>query len=185
MYRDNDQRNFARTLRNQSTSPEKRLWHFLRAQKLRGYKFRRQSAIGSYIVDFVCFSAKLIVELDGPQNLQPDSVEHDQRRDNWLAARGFHLIRFRNQELDENIHAVVDAIERVLAELATRAGNSPLPQPSPPRGGNPTTVDEVGGILNKGVGTREERAESVNISGPLPVPGRVREGHRQQIQSGG
>src|SRR6185295_16118021 len=117
MYRDKAQRDFARTLRNNSTPAEKRLWHFLRAQKLGGHKFRRQAAIGSYIVDFVCFAAKLIVELDGPQHLEPAAVEYDKGRTNWLSSRGFHILRFRNQELDENIHAVVDTIAGALAEL--------------------------------------------------------------------
>jgi very-short-patch-repair endonuclease len=116
MYRDHEQRDFARGLRNQPTDAERRLWHFLRAEKLRGYKFRRQAAIGSYVVDFVCFSAKLIVELDGPQHLEPDAVRHDERRANWLGSRGFRVLRFRNQELDESIHAVVDAIERAVME---------------------------------------------------------------------
>jgi very-short-patch-repair endonuclease len=127
MYRDNKQREFARALRNQPTDAEGRLWYFLRAQKLRGRKFRRQAAIGAYVVDFVCFTDKLIVELDGPQHLEPDAVNHDKRRTAWLAARGFHIIRFRNQELDENIRAVMDAIERAIDELETRAQNPPSP----------------------------------------------------------
>ena len=67
MYRNQDQRDFARQLRNDATPAEKRLWHFLRAGKL-GVKFRRQAAIGTYMVDFVCFWRRLIVELDGPQH---------------------------------------------------------------------------------------------------------------------
>src|SRR5258705_11420910 len=120
MYRDNDQREFARALRNQPTDAERRLWHFLSAQKLRGQKFRRQAAIGPYVVDFVCFADKLIVELDGPQHLDPEAARHDERRTDWLAARGFRVVRFRNQELDENIRAVVDAIGRALDELEGR-----------------------------------------------------------------
>jgi len=139
MYRDNAQRDFARTLRNKPTPPEKRLWHFLRAQKLRGYKFRRQAAIGSYIVDFDCFATKLIVELDGPQHLEPEAAEYDKRRFDWLSNRGFHVLRFRNQELDENIHAVVEAIEGALAELQVSAGS---PLPNPPRRGDGAKPDE-------------------------------------------
>jgi very-short-patch-repair endonuclease len=127
MYRDNDQREFARALRNQSTDAEKRLWHFLRAGQLRGRKFRRQAAVGAYVVDFVCFADKLIVELDGPQHLEPEAAQHDQRRTNWLASRGFRVVRFRNQELDENIRAVVDAIGRAVDELAALAKNPPSP----------------------------------------------------------
>jgi very-short-patch-repair endonuclease len=87
MYRDHNQRQFARALRNQPTDAERRLWQFLRAQQLRGRKFRRQSAIGPYVVDFVCFADKLIVELDGPQHLDSTAVEHDKRRTKWLTAR--------------------------------------------------------------------------------------------------
>lgn len=101
MYCDQDQRDFARTLRNEPSPAEKRLWHLLCAQKLQHYKFRRQAAIGTYIVDFVCFSMKLIVKLDGPQHLEPAAIEHDARRTKWLAARGYRVVRFRNQELEK------------------------------------------------------------------------------------
>ena len=90
-----------------------RLWWFLRAGKL-GVKFRRQAALGAYIVDFVCFSHDLIVELDGPQHLDAAAMEYDVRRSAWLALRGFRVIRFRNQMLDENIWQVVEEIQRVL-----------------------------------------------------------------------
>ena len=76
MYRDQEQRDFARQLRNSPTAPEKQLWYFLRAERL-GVKFRRQAAIGAYIVDFVCFSHRLIVELDGPQHLEAAALEYD------------------------------------------------------------------------------------------------------------
>jgi very-short-patch-repair endonuclease len=127
MYRDHDQRDFVRELRNQPAAAEKRLWHFLRAEKFRGYKFRRQAAIGSYVVDFVCFSARLIVELDGPQHLEPDVARHDERRASWLRSRGYRLMRYRNQELDENIHGVVDAIAGALTELAKTPPSPALP----------------------------------------------------------
>jgi very-short-patch-repair endonuclease len=127
MYPENNQREFARALRNQPSDAERRLWHFLRAQKLRGRKFRRQGAIGPYVVDFVCFEYKLVVELDGPQHLESEAVEHDKRRTNWLTTRGFRVVRFRNQELDENIRAVVDAIGWAIDELEALAQNPPSP----------------------------------------------------------
>jgi very-short-patch-repair endonuclease len=111
MYRDANQRGFTREPRNSPTSAEARLWHFLKAGKL-GVKCRRQAAIGAYVVDFVSFSHKLIIELDGPQHLAPEALEYDDRRTNWLASEGFHIIRFRNQELDDNIHGVVGTIAR-------------------------------------------------------------------------
>jgi very-short-patch-repair endonuclease len=97
MYRDQEQRDFARRLRNEPTEAEKRLWQFLRAELL-GVKFRRQAVIGAYIVDFVSLSQKLIVELDGPQHLAAEARAYDVRRTEWLESRGFQVIRFRNQE---------------------------------------------------------------------------------------
>jgi 5-methyltetrahydrofolate--homocysteine methyltransferase len=141
MYPDNDERDFSRALRNQPTDAEKRLWHFLRAQQLRGRKIHRQAAIGPYVVDLVCFGDKLIVELDGPQHLDPEAVEHDERRATWLTARGFHIIRFRNQELDENIQAVVDAIARAIDEIGGTRPNPPSPA-LPAEGREPDERDE-------------------------------------------
>jgi very-short-patch-repair endonuclease len=126
MYRDNDQRNFARNLRNQPTAAEARLWQLLRASQLIGHKFRRQAALGPYIVDFICFAKKLIIELDGPQH-QVDQADHDARRTAWLTSLGYQVLRFRNHELDENLPAVV---ERIATALANAKPNAPHP-PSP------------------------------------------------------
>jgi very-short-patch-repair endonuclease len=122
MYRNQNQRDFARQLRNEATPAENRLWHFLKSNKL-GVKFRRQAAIGAYIVDFVCFSHRLIVELDGPQHV--DDQDRDARRAAWLASRGFQVIRFRNQVLDEEIGPVVEEIKRALNESCPQVAPSP------------------------------------------------------------
>jgi len=132
MYRDQEQRDFARQLRNNATPAEKRLWYFLRAGK-QGVKFRRQAAIGGYIVDFVCFTHRLIVELDGPQHVAEKGQVHDACRTAWLASRGFRVIRFRNQALDEDIWGAVDEIKRALGDCESR-GEQPPPRPSPRRG---------------------------------------------------
>jgi len=135
LYRDQEQRDFARDLRNQPTDAEKRLWHFLRAGKL-GVKFRRQAAIGAYIADFVCFSRPLIVELDGPQHVVDEGKERDARRTAWLNSRGFRVIRFRNQALDEDIWGVVEEIKRALGECELKMGQPPSPNP-PAEGSEP------------------------------------------------
>ena len=121
MYRDEQQRRRARELRNFATDAERHLWRHLRAEQSRSHKFRRQAAIGAYIVDFVCFSQKLIVELDGPQHLDPAAAEYDERRTAWLNSQGFRVLRFRNQQLDEDMQSVLDAIAVGL--------ESPLPNP--------------------------------------------------------
>jgi very-short-patch-repair endonuclease len=150
MYRDGEQRDFARQLRNHLTPAETRLWHFLRAGKL-GVKFRRQAAIGAYLADFVCFSHRLIVELDGPQHLEDEAKDHDARRTAWLASQGFRVIRFRNQVLDEDIWMVVEEIGRALQECDLPESSTP-PQPSPSRGGS-----------RKNMGRRLPRQDSEKI----------------------
>jgi len=117
MYHNKSQRDFARTLRNQPTEAEKRLWRLFRAQQLCGAKFRRQAAgtircgwSSPYTVDFVCFWHKLIIELDGPQHIDPPAADYDARRTQWLSSRGYQVMRFRNHELDENNQAVMDAL---------------------------------------------------------------------------
>ena len=122
MYRDDEQREFARVLRNQPTDAERRLWPFLRAQQLRGRKFRRQAAIGPLVVVFVCFADKLVVELDGPPHLEAEAARYDARRSEWLGERGFRVVRFRNQELDEDVRGVVEAIGRVIDEIERARG---------------------------------------------------------------
>jgi very-short-patch-repair endonuclease len=122
MYRNHNQRDFSRALRNTATDAEKHLWQFLRAEQIRGHKFRRQAAIGAYIVDFACFPRKLVIELDGPQHLEPSATQQDADRDAWLTTQGYRILRFRNQQLDNNIQAVLKDIERALEK-------SPLPNP--------------------------------------------------------
>ena len=121
MYRNEQQRDFARMLRNEATPAEVRLWYFLKGHKL-GVKFRRQFPLGAYIVDFVCLSHRLIVELDGPQHLAVANKTHDDRRTAWLASQEFRVIRFRNQMLDEDLRQVVEEIKRVVEEQALILG---------------------------------------------------------------
>jgi very-short-patch-repair endonuclease len=128
MYRDHVQREFARRLRSEATEPERKLWRVLRAQQLAGYKFRRQAAIGPYIVDFVCFSHKLVIELDGVQHAEGDASERDAVRTAWLESRGFQVLRFWNHRMDERVKLVVDEIRGALEKVeGTRTSQPPSP----------------------------------------------------------
>ena len=87
----------ARNLRNAQTPAEVHLWKFLRQRQIKGYRFRRQTLIGRYIVDFVCFEAKLVVELDGGVHLE--QAEYDGLRDAWFISQGFRVLRFPNDDV--------------------------------------------------------------------------------------
>ena len=87
-----------------------------------------------YVVDFVCFSRKLVIELDGVQHADGAAREHDARRTAWLESRGFRVLRFWNHELDEGLKLVVDAIRAAL-EKAEVSGDSSPPSPALPAEG--------------------------------------------------
>ena len=98
----------ARSLRRRQTSVEEKLWSRLRARQLHNAKFRRQHPIGRYIVDFCCVEARLIVELDGGQHAS--QTQADKKRTDWLASRGFRVLRFWDNEIIESVDAVVERI---------------------------------------------------------------------------
>jgi len=82
---------FAKEMRKAPTRPEKALWEKLRRNQVHGLRFRRQHPIGPYIVDFVCYDIRLIIELDGAGHDQ--KVEYDIRRKTWLESQGFVVLR--------------------------------------------------------------------------------------------
>ena len=116
------QRDFSKALRQNMTDAEQRLWKHLRAHRLDGQKFRRQQPIGPYIVDFVHFGVRLIVEADGGQHAD---APHDKVRDAWLQAQGFQVLRFWNDDILLRTEAVLESIW-----AAVRGAPSP-PAPLP------------------------------------------------------
>jgi very-short-patch-repair endonuclease len=87
----------ARALRANGTDSERRLWGELRNRRLGGWKWRRQSPIGPFIVDFYCPAARLVVELDGPQH--QDHEDDDRRRTAYLQRAGVRVIRFPSDHI--------------------------------------------------------------------------------------
>ena len=105
----------ARKNRNNPTEAESILWNYLKADGL-GVTFKRQHIIGDYIVDFVCISNKLIVELDGGYHNLPQQQCKDTERTEWLKSQGYAVIRFTNEELFNSIDQVLRTIEEKLYE---------------------------------------------------------------------
>ena len=107
---------------------ERLLWSRLRAHRMDGRKFRRQHALGSYIVDFVCLDARLIVELDGDTHGNDSREALDAKRTAYLEKLGFRVIRFWNNHVFTDLDSVAGAIFEEL-----NASPRPSPQPSPLR----------------------------------------------------
>jgi len=118
----------ARRLRAASTGPEHILWHALR-ERLPLYKFRRQHPIGNRIADFACPEKKLVIELDGSQHAE--EIAADEKRTAELIAHGYRVLRFWNNDVTENLVAVLDTIYR---ELETAPPHPTLSAPAGRRG---------------------------------------------------
>ena len=104
----NKLQNIAKILRRRPTEAEKFMWRYLKSRQLEGLKFRRQEPIGNYVVDFVCYEKKIIVEIDGGQHC----VERDGNRDRWLESQNFKILRFWNTEVLKNSQGVWEVIRK-------------------------------------------------------------------------
>ncbi len=120
----------AKWMRANPTEAKQRVWAILRAKRLTGFKFRRQVIIDSYIVDFINFDHRLIIEADGSQHAES---EYDERRDAYLKRQGFTVLRFWNNDVLSNSDGVTEAIWHALHAPPLPSAASQLP-PSPARG---------------------------------------------------
>ncbi|THD76245.1 MAG: DUF559 domain-containing protein [Phenylobacterium sp.] len=111
----------ARALRREMTAPEVMLWSRLRRRLDDGAVFRRQHALGPYILDFFCARARLAVEIDGAGHSEPAQAAHDRRRDAWLRSNGVEVYRIPAGAVFSDLANVADgvrrrALERIAAE---------------------------------------------------------------------
>jgi very-short-patch-repair endonuclease len=111
----------ARRLRRNSSDAEQLIWSNLRNRNLQNLKFRRQQPLGNFIVDFVCFEKRVVVELDGSQHA---GSKKDLLRDRWFNRQDFRVLRFWNNEVFENLDGVLERILEVCL--------SGHPPPAPP-----------------------------------------------------
>ena len=121
-----------RALRTFSTDAEKRLWTELRGRRLLGLKFRRQTWIGHYIVDFICLDRRLVIEADGGQHA--GQAEYDESRTTYLAKEGFRVLRFWNNDVLTNLDGVMTVIVDALKEGPHPPKPAAWAPPSPPKG---------------------------------------------------
>ena len=99
----------AQNLRKTMTKEERHLWYdFLKNYPV---QFKRQYTLGVYIVDFYCYQAKLIVELDGSQHCEPEVIAYDQQRTAYLQQQGYDVLRISNREVMTQFRAVCETID--------------------------------------------------------------------------
>ncbi len=104
-------------LRKKSTKAEKILWEYLRNRKLAGFKFKRQYSVDAFIIDFYCPKVKLGVELDGEVHFTDEAKEYDENRTGFLSDFGIEIIRFKNDEVVNNVEMVLNKIKQKLKNI--------------------------------------------------------------------
>jgi very-short-patch-repair endonuclease len=114
----------AKRLRSNTTLHERILWRALKEMPLVGTHFRRQAPIGPYVVDFFCPAAHLILELDGGHHNEDGQAIRDLKRQQWLEAEGYRVMRFWNSDIAKELPAV---LERIYVELYGRRDAEPVP----------------------------------------------------------
>ena len=132
------QRRRAKQLRQTMTRAETLLWRHLKANRMDGVGFRRQVPIKTYIADFVCFSSKLVIELDGESHDFEERQNSDQRRDTFFISEGFQVLRFTNEQVMSNLEGVVEATRNATA--SSMPGSPPSLALPHKGGGNTDTI---------------------------------------------
>ena len=126
------QRGRAKELRQLMTPAETLLWRYLKANRVDGLGFRRQTPIRNYIVDFVCHSAKVIIELDGASHDFEEQQKADEKRDAFFVSEGFQVLRFTNEQVMSNLEGIVETIRQI---VSSRASGLPPSLTLPHKGG--------------------------------------------------
>jgi len=118
-YNRRRERKKRKELRNNPTDAEKILWQYLKGRQILGFKFRRQYSIDGFVVDFYCTKVKLAIELDGDSHFSSnEAIEYDLDREHHIKKYGIRFLRFKDEEVFENIDAVVNSIEEKLKGLS-------------------------------------------------------------------
>jgi len=102
----------SRVLRKNQTPQEGKLWYNLRNKQLYNLKFRRQVKFGSYVADFCCPSKKIVIEIDGGQHNEDLNIEKDKVKQKFIEKQGYKVLRYWNNDVDDNLEGVVEDILR-------------------------------------------------------------------------
>jgi len=149
----------AREMRSNATAAERRMWEILRAKRMGQLKFRRQHPLGQYIVDFICLTARIVIEVDGDTHGDGREMA-DQKRTDYVEKVGFRVIRFWNYDVLHYPDDVADAIAHELDIGASAVSPLPLGE----------RVGETG-LSSRSVG-QKGRERGVNSPSPLRGEGR-------------
>jgi very-short-patch-repair endonuclease len=155
----------SRNLRSNMTDAEQKLWQRLRSKQINGWQFYRQKPLGSYIVDFYCPSACLVIEIDGSQHFEPEHQLADQQRDAYLAGLGLRVLRFDNRQVLLETDAVVEVISKIPPNPPFSKGGAVTTPPNP---AHPMATGESSNTPQKPVSPMPTGETSGKSQKPVP-----------------
>src|SRR5579875_1484459 len=157
---------FARNLRKEQTDAEALMWSLLRGRRLAGRKFRRQHPVEPYVLDFYCHELQLAVELDGGQHNTPEGRQHDEKRSEFLTAKGIRVLRFWNHDVIQDTEVVLEAIWNAI----TDQGTLPSPPTPLPEGEGSQKPSPCGRGVGEGTPWNAIMDQGTLPSPPTPLP---------------
>lgn len=112
----------AAKMRWNPTPAEAALWEALRGRRVAGLRFRRQHPVGQFVLDFYCPAKKLVVEVDGA--VHDDQADYDAARTAQIEAHGYHVLRFRNEQVLADLQSVLEQITATAANIVVQSTNT-------------------------------------------------------------
>lgn len=114
----------AKMLRSNMTSHEKRLWEELNANKIMGLRFKAQHPVDAFVADFYCHKLKLVIEVDGHSHDSENQSAYDQNRNVIMNNLGITVLRFRNDQIENDINNVIEIIKKQCNDLLSQMNDS-------------------------------------------------------------
>ncbi|HUV32067.1 MAG TPA: endonuclease domain-containing protein [Devosiaceae bacterium] len=156
-----------KALRKSPTAAERQLWRLLYPLRTGGFHFRKQAPVGPYVADFACHHARLIVEVDGETHAGSRAELRDRRRDAYLRAQGYRVLRFSNAEVLNEPHGVMDTLSDALGSRPRSHRAAVSPSPTLPTRGR---VKKLGSMSANGGVERNVTSPLVGEDGRAVTP---------------
>jgi very-short-patch-repair endonuclease len=125
LYNKTSEKDKRQSLRNNMPPAEKLIWNRLKGKEIEWCKFRRQYSIGAFVVDFYVPELRLAIEIDGSSHVGDAAQTYDAERQTFLESKGTKFLRFTNQQVDEELDAVIESIGLVVCELRREPHSNP------------------------------------------------------------
>jgi very-short-patch-repair endonuclease len=117
LYNKTSEKEKRQSLRNKMPPAEQLVWARLKGKQVENCKFRRQYSVGAFVIDFYSVEIKLAIEIDGESHFQDGAEIYDRERQSLIESAGVRFVRFTNQQVYEELDAVIESISQMICAL--------------------------------------------------------------------